>query len=158
MKHSRLLCLPNEAPQNIRHEHRGRGGGTVQAVQPAAPGCLNSGPSPEPEVTGAARLELASIPVRTREPNDVEVRHGQQLGLARRHPVARLRALTLGAVPVAATVVGDHRVAAGVVLATPHVSAESRRATALDRAHHLQLVGSGCPLPHQLGRFRRIRG
>jgi hypothetical protein len=39
-----------------------------------------------------------------------------------------------------AAVVGDGRVAAGIVLATRHMPAESRRAAALDRAHHLQLA------------------
>src|SRR5262249_3648052 len=41
--------------------------------------------------------------------------------------------------PVAATVVGDGRVATGVVLATHDVPAERRCAAVLDRAHHLQL-------------------
>jgi hypothetical protein len=75
-------------------------------------------------------------PRRQRE-DDVEVRHRQELSLARRHPLARCRALTLGAVPVAAAVVGNGRVSA--VLAARDMAAESRRAAALDRAHHLQL-------------------
>src|SRR6202162_1153656 len=70
----------------------------------------------------------------------MEVRHRQQLGLARLHPFARLRALALRTMPVAAAVVGDGGVAAGLVLATRHVPAESRGAAALDGAHHLQLV------------------
>ena len=37
-------------------------------------------------------------------------------------------------------VVGDGRVRAGVVLAARDMAAERRRAAALDRAHHLQLV------------------
>src|SRR6516165_7949461 len=41
---------------------------------------------------------------------------------------------------VAAGVVGDGRVRAGVVLAARDMAAERRRAAALDRAHHLQLV------------------
>src|SRR5205807_7851238 len=40
--------------------------------------------------------------------------------------------------PVAATVVGDLRV--GTVLAARNMPAESRRAAALDRRHHLQLA------------------
>ena len=46
--------------------------------------------------------------------HDVEVRHRQQLGLARRQPLACRRALALRAVPVAAAVVGDERMAARV--------------------------------------------
>src|SRR5689334_25037861 len=42
--------------------------------------------------------------------------------------------------PVAAGVVGDGRVRAGVVLTARDMAAERRRAAALDRAHHLQLV------------------
>src|SRR5690349_6459726 len=42
--------------------------------------------------------------------------------------------------PVAAGVVGDGRVRAGVVLAARDMAAERRRAAALDCAHHLQLV------------------
>jgi hypothetical protein len=41
---------------------------------------------------------------------------------------------------VATAVVGDGRVAAGLVLATRNMPAESRCAAALDRAHHLQLA------------------
>jgi len=78
-------------------------------------------------------------PVRQRE-DDMEVRHRQQFGLARLHPFARLRPLALRAMPVAAAVVGDAGVAAGLVLATRDMPAERRGATALDRAHHLQLV------------------
>src|ERR1700745_583749 len=42
--------------------------------------------------------------------------------------------------PVAAGVVGEGRVRAGVVLTARDMAAERRRAAALDRAHHLQLV------------------
>jgi hypothetical protein len=72
--------------------------------------------------------------------DDVEVRHCQQLGLARFHPIAGLRALALRAMPVAAAVVGNGGVAAGLVLTTRHMPAESRGAAALDRAHYLELV------------------
>src|SRR5262249_32803150 len=70
--------------------------------------------------------------------DDMEVGHREQFGLARRHPLARRRALALGAVPVAAAVVGDCRV--GTVLAARDVSAKGRRAAALDGAHHLELA------------------
>src|SRR6516164_5602904 len=47
--------------------------------------------------------------------------------------------------PVAAGVVGDLRMAARRVLAARDISAERRRATALDRTHHLQLVEAHMP-------------
>src|SRR6516225_3951996 len=47
--------------------------------------------------------------------------------------------------PVAAGVVRDLRMAARRVLAARDVSAERRRATALDRTHHLQLVEACMP-------------
>src|SRR6478672_9366950 len=46
--------------------------------------------------------------------------------------------LALGAMPVTAAVIGDLRVQA--VLAAHDMAAESRRAAALDRRHHLQLA------------------
>src|SRR5262249_15402411 len=70
--------------------------------------------------------------------DDMEIGHREQLGLARRHPFARRRALTLGTVPVAAAVVGDHCM--GAVLAACHMPTEGRRTAALDGAHHLELV------------------
>src|SRR6202008_188290 len=71
---------------------------------------------------------------------DMEVRHRQQLGLARLHPFVRLRALALWAVPVAAAVVSDGGIAAGLALTTRALPAERRGAAALDRAHHFELV------------------
>jgi hypothetical protein len=68
----------------------------------------------------------------------VIVRHRQQLGLAPGQPLLRGCSLALRAMPVAAGIVGDERVRA--VLAARNMPAESRRATALDRRHHLQLV------------------
>src|SRR5215470_474979 len=47
--------------------------------------------------------------------------------------------------PVAAGVVRDLRIAARRVLAARDISAERRRATALDRTHHLQLVEAHMP-------------
>ena len=70
--------------------------------------------------------------------DDVEVADRQQIGLARRQPVPCRRALALGAVPVAAAVVGDAAVAA--VLARLDMTAEGCGAAGLDRRHHLQLA------------------
>jgi hypothetical protein len=64
--------------------------------------------------------------------DDVEVGHRQQLGLALLHPRARRRPLALGAVPVAAAVVGNDGM--GTVLAARNVAAEGGRAAALDRS------------------------
>src|SRR4029077_18727461 len=47
--------------------------------------------------------------------------------------------------PVAGGVVRDLRMAACRVLAARDISAEHRRATALDRTHHLQLVEAHMP-------------
>ena len=84
-------------------------------------------------------LERDGADPRRQREHDVEVGHLQQLGLARLQPLAGLAALALRAVPIAAAVVGDGRVAARVVLATRNMAAEGRRAAALDRAHHLEL-------------------
>ena len=65
--------------------------------------------------------------------DDMEIVDRQQLGLALGEPPARRSALTLRAVPVATTVVGDDGVSARLVLATCNVAAERRRAAALDR-------------------------
>ena len=68
----------------------------------------------------------------------VIVSYRQQLGFALGEPLLRGRPLALRAVPVAAGVVGDLRVRA--VLAARNIPSESRRAAALDRRHHLQLI------------------
>jgi hypothetical protein len=68
----------------------------------------------------------------------VEIRHRQQLRLALGQPFLSGGALTLGTVAVTAGVIGDDGV--GTVLATLDMATERRRAAALDRRHHLQLV------------------
>src|SRR5271156_3937721 len=73
----------------------------------------------------------------------MEVRHRQQIGLARGKPFLRGGALALGAMPVAAAVVGDDGMRA--VFAARHMAAERRRAAALDRRHHLHLVEADVP-------------
>src|SRR5215831_4989772 len=75
---------------------------------------------------------------RRQREDDMEIGHREQLGLARRHPCARRRALALGTVAVAAAIVGDHRM--GAVLAACHMAAEGGGAAALDGAHHFELV------------------
>ena len=67
----------------------------------------------------------------------MEIAGWQQVSLARRQPFARLRALALWTMPVAATVIGDAAVTAA--LAAFDVAAEDCRAADLDGRHHLQL-------------------
>ncbi len=66
------------------------------------------------------------------------VGHRQQLGLAGRQPFGGRRALALGAMPVAARVVGD--VLVGALLATRDMTAERGGAAALDGRHYLELA------------------
>ncbi len=70
--------------------------------------------------------------------DEVEVGHGQQLGRARSQPSVASVPLTLGAVPVAAGVIGDGLVSAAG--ATVAMSAERRRAATHDRVHHLAVL------------------
>src|SRR3979411_2737330 len=60
-----------------------------------------------------------------------------------RQPLACSSALTLGAVSVAAAVVGDEGVSA--VLAARDMPTERRRAAALDRTHAFELVEADVP-------------
>jgi hypothetical protein len=60
----------------------------------------------------------------------VEVGHRQQLGLAFGKPLFGGGALTLGAMPIAAAVVGDDGVR--TLLAARHMAAKRRGTTALD--------------------------
>src|SRR5204863_5108430 len=68
----------------------------------------------------------------------VEVWRREQLCFPLFQPLPGRRALALRAVPVAAAIVGDDRVRAA--LAARDMTAERRRAAALDRTHHLQLA------------------
>ena len=75
---------------------------------------------------------------RRQSEDDVEVGNREQFGLARRHPLACCRALTLRTMAITTAVVSDDRVRA--IFAASHMAAERRRATALDGRHHLHLV------------------
>src|SRR6267142_823725 len=70
----------------------------------------------------------------------MEVRHRQEFGFALGQPLACGSALTLGAVPIAAAIVGDDGVSARLVLTAPDMAAERRRTAALDRRHDLHLA------------------
>jgi hypothetical protein len=69
--------------------------------------------------------------------DDMEIGDRQQIGLAGREPILRRRPLTLGAMAIAARVVGDAAVAA--ILAVLDMPAERGRAALLDRRHDLEL-------------------
>ena len=62
----------------------------------------------------------------------------QQIGLTRVEPIVGRRALALGAMAIAAGIVGDEGVRA--ILAARDVAAEDRRATVLDGRHGLELA------------------
>jgi hypothetical protein len=68
----------------------------------------------------------------------MEIGHGQEFGLAVGQPLLGSHGLALGAVPVAAGVVGDAQV--GAVLTAFDMTAQRRRPAALDRRHDLQLA------------------
>src|SRR3984893_17981501 len=90
---------------------------------------------------------VTSGTLRQRE-HEVEKADGQQFGLALGEPFLGGGGLTLGAMPVAAAVVGNHSM--GAVLAARDVAPtgqarglkahERHRAAALDGRHHLQLI------------------
>ena len=68
----------------------------------------------------------------------MEIGNGQQFGLAVGQPRLGSDGLTLRTVPIAAGVVGDAQVRAG--LAAFDMAAQRRRSAALDRRHDLQLA------------------
>jgi hypothetical protein len=81
--------------------------------------------------------------------DDMEVADRQEVRLALGEPGTRCGSLALGAVPVAAAVVGDPPMPA--VLAGFDVAAHGSGAAMLDRRHHLELVqaqmsGLRCPV------------
>src|SRR5580704_16785086 len=73
----------------------------------------------------------------------VEIADRQQIGLARRKPILRRRALTLWAIAVATRVVGDAAVA--TILAALDVPAERGGTALLDRRHDLELTQAHMP-------------
>ena len=86
--------------------------------------------------------------------DDMEIPYGQQVGFARSEPGARGCTLTLGAVPVAAGVVGDASMPA--LIAGLDMASECGGAAGLDRRHHLELVeaempGMVCPIGRASG-------
>jgi hypothetical protein len=79
--------------------------------------------------------------------HDMEIGHRQEFGPAVGQPLFGSGGLALGAVPVAAGIVGDAKVRAG--LTAFDMPAQCRRSAALDRRHDLQLAeahvaGMGC--------------
>jgi hypothetical protein len=70
--------------------------------------------------------------------DDMEIGYGQQLGLAVGQPLLGSHGLALRTVPVAAGVIGDAQVGAG--LTAFDMTAQRRCSAALDRRHDLQLA------------------
>jgi hypothetical protein len=75
--------------------------------------------------------------------DDVEIADRQQIGLARREPIRRCRALTFWTMAIAARVVSDAAVAA--ILAALDMPTESGRAALFDRRHDLELTQAHMP-------------
>ena len=70
--------------------------------------------------------------------DDMEIGHGQEIGLAVGQPLFGSNGLALGAVPITAGVVGDAQMRA--ILAAFDMTAQRRRSATLDRRHDLQLA------------------
>ena len=70
--------------------------------------------------------------------DDMEIGHGQELGLAVGEPIPCRRSLTFRAMPIPTAIERDHRMIA--VLAARHMATERRGAAALDGTHHLELA------------------
>src|SRR6516165_7477839 len=75
--------------------------------------------------------------------DDVEIADRQQIGLAGRKPILRLRTLTLWAMAITARVVSDAAVAA--ILAALDMAAECGRAALLNRRDDLELTQAHMP-------------
>ena len=72
--------------------------------------------------------------------DDVEVRHRQQLGLSVGQPLSTRQPLALRAVPVAAGIIGDAKLAAAVALLD--MTAQRGRAAGFDGAHNTALTAA----------------
>jgi hypothetical protein len=98
----------------------------------------------EQEAVDHRFIVIGDLPDRRRQGEDhMVVLHRQQVGLAGGQPALGHRPLALGAVAVAAGVVGDLGVPA--VRALHAVAAERRRAAVLDGRHHLELAEAQVP-------------
>ena len=97
------------------------------------------GGSLEQKVVNHGLVLMGDVADRRRQGEDeMVIGDRQQLGLAFGQPSLRRRALAFRAMPIATAIVGDDFV--GAVLAARDMPAEGRRAAALDRRHHLQLL------------------
>ena len=142
-------------------QHGGEADPGAEVLRVGGDGDERLGRGLEQDIVDHGLVLVGDVADRRRQREDhVVVRHGQQLGLAVGQPFLRRRALALGAMPVAAGVVGDVRV--GALLAARDMPAESRRAAALDGRHDLQLaeahmtgVGSGAMPARGRGRYPR---
>jgi len=123
-----------------RVQHRGNADHPAKVLRIAAEGEQRVDRGAEEQRVDHARIALRERIEQMREcKDDVEVRNGQEVGVARREPSFLGERLTLGAMPVAAGVVRDpHRAAAVTRLPMP---AEDGGAAGLDRAQHSLLDG-----------------
>ncbi len=120
-------------------EHRGEADAGAEAFGVGGDGDQGLGGRPEQDVVDHRLVVIGDVGDLGRDgEHDVEVGHGQKLGLACREPRPGRRALALGAMPVAARVVGD--VGVGTLLAAHDVAAERLGPAALDGRHHLELA------------------
>ena len=119
-------------------QHGGEADAGAQMLRVGGDGDEGLGGGPEQEVVDRSLVLERDRADRSRQgEDDVIIGNRQKLRLAVFEPLPRRRRLTLGAMPVAAGIVGDAFVRA--VLAALDVSAERGGATGLDRRHHLQL-------------------
>ena len=120
-------------------QHGGEADAGAKVLRVGGDGDERLGRGLEQEVVDDRLVLVGDVGDRRRQrEDDVIVRHRQQLGLALGEPFLGRRALALGAVAVAAGVVGDERVRA--LLAARDMPAESGRAAVLDGRHDLQLA------------------
>jgi hypothetical protein len=93
----------------------------------------------EQQVINDGLVLIGDVGDRSRQgEDDVEVRHGQEFGLAVGQPLLGSDGLALWAMPIAAGVVRDPQVGAG--LAALDMTAQRRRSATLDRRHDLELA------------------
>ncbi len=129
-------------PPGMQHQREADVGSQMFGITGDDPQGL--GGSPEQDVIDHGFVLVGDIADRGRQREDqVVVLHRQQVVLACLQPAPGGGALALGAVPVAAGVVGDLELCA--VLAAQHMAAQFRAAAAFDGGHDLELAQAQVP-------------
>ena len=125
-------------------KHRGDADAGAQVLGIGRDGDQGLGGGREQDVVDRGLVLIGDVGDQRRQRiDDMKIWHRKQIGLACGQPLGGGSALTLRAMPIAAAIVGDDRV--GAVLAARDMAAERHRATALDRAHDLDLVEADVP-------------